>query len=83
MITLQLDRENEERLQELAKLRGRNLSELVADIIGAYLDARCWSKDTSEQWAESSTALAAEVFATEEWLDEDMDTHPLSAAVFK
>ena len=69
MITLQLDLANQERLEELAKRQGRDAAQLAAHIIEAYLDARAWPHDSAEQWAEASTALAAEVFAEENWAD--------------
>jgi predicted transcriptional regulator len=67
MITLQLDLSNEQRLEELAKRQGRNVSQVAAHIIEAYLDAQAWAHDTAEQWAAASTALAGEIFAEENW----------------
>lgn len=67
MITLQLDLANQERLEELAKRQGRDVSQLAAHIIEAYLDAQSWSHDSADEWAEASTALAPEIFAEENW----------------
>ena len=71
MITLQLDVTNEGRLAELAKRQGRDVSQLAAHIIEAYLDAQAWSHDSAEQWAAASTALATEIFGEEEWTEGD------------
>ena len=69
MITLQIDLADQERLEELAKRQGCDVSQLASHIIEAYLDAQAWSRDSAEQWAEASTALAAEIFAEESWPD--------------
>ena len=69
MITLKLDLATQERLEKLAKRQGRDVAQLAAHIIEAYLDAGAWSHDSAEQWAESSTALAPEIFAEEHWTD--------------
>jgi predicted transcriptional regulator len=76
MITLQLGLTNERRLAELAKRQGRDVSELAAHIIEAYLDARAWSHDSAEQWAEASTALAPEIFGEEDWTEGDAGHGP-------
>jgi predicted transcriptional regulator len=71
MIAVQLDSSNEKRLQELANQQGRDIGQLVAGIIEAYLDAQAWGHDSAEQWADASAALAGEVFAEEDWADGD------------
>jgi predicted transcriptional regulator len=68
MITLQLDHANEEQLTELAKLHGRDASQLATRIIQAYLDAKGWSNDSEAQWAEASVALSTEIFSEEDWI---------------
>jgi predicted transcriptional regulator len=75
-ITLQLDLANRQRLEQLAKRHGRDASQLATHIIEAYLDARDWSRDSAEQWAEASTTLAAEIFADEEWTEGDLADGP-------
>jgi predicted transcriptional regulator len=67
MITLELDIAHEQRLEDLARRRGRNVSQLVSHIIEIYLDAQSWVHDSAEQWAEASTALTPEIFAEEDW----------------
>ena len=76
MISLQLDRTNQERLQELANRQGRDIGQLAAHIIEAYLDARNWPRDSADQWAEASTALTAEIFAEENWTDGEQPDGP-------
>ena len=67
MISLELDSSNEQRLQALANRQGQDVSQVAARIIESYLDANAWDRDTDQQWAEASTALAREVFADVEW----------------
>lgn len=67
MITLALDQPNEQRLAELAKRQGRDVSQLVVHILEAYLDAQAWPRDSADDWAEASTALTVEVFDEEDW----------------
>lgn len=67
MITFSLDQANEQRLAALAKLQGRDVSQLAVHIIEAYLDAQAWARDSEAAWAEASTALTAEVFEEEDW----------------
>jgi predicted transcriptional regulator len=67
MITLDLDLANEQRLEELAKRQGRDVSQLVVHILEAYLDAQAWPRDSADDWAEASTALTVEVFDEEDW----------------
>jgi hypothetical protein len=71
MIAVQLDSSNEQRLRELASQQGREIGQLAAHIIAAYLDAQAWGRDSAEQWAEASSALTSEVFAEEDWADGD------------
>jgi predicted transcriptional regulator len=70
MITVHLDPKDEERLTELAKQQGRDVSQLAAHIIDTYLDTSNWACDADEQWAESSVELAAEILDDEDWTEE-------------
>jgi len=67
MVTIQLDPIKEQRLRELAASRGEALDQLAQRIIEEYLDT--WTKDTQEDWAEASVALAPEVMAEDAWED--------------
>lgn len=69
MVTLNLDPTNQQRLEALAKQRGADASQIVAQIVEAYLDAQNWKHDSTEAWAESSVALSGEVFGEEDWAD--------------
>jgi predicted transcriptional regulator len=67
MITIELDLASEKQLEALARRQGRDVSQVIAYIVEAYLDAKNWSQDSIDDWANASATLAAETFAEESW----------------
>lgn len=67
MVAIELDREQERRLSELAASRGIQLSEIAKIIIEDYLDFQNLRSATDGQWAETSVALAPKVMENENW----------------
>ena len=76
MLTIQLNRSIEERLQKLAAAHGQEAAQLAQRVIEEYLDFQEWKKDSEEDWAAASSALAPEIFPEETWAGEDSDHGP-------
>lgn len=72
MISLELPRETERRLRELASARQEDPAQVVARALEEYLDLQGWDEDTEQEWAEASVRLAAKILPEEAW-DEDAD----------
>lgn len=71
MITIQLDSDLEQRLKKLAAASGQDTSQFAQRILEMYLDRQAWPKDSEEEWAIASLALAPEVFSEENWDESD------------
>jgi predicted transcriptional regulator len=69
-MVIHLEPTTEERLKELATTSGQSIDQLARQILEDFLAFRNSTQDSSDHWAESSTALTPEVFSDENWEEE-------------
>jgi predicted transcriptional regulator len=67
VVSIQLDPQQMKTLDDLAKRRGANASELARRIVVDFLEFQELEKDTQDDWAEASVALTPEVMDQERW----------------
>jgi len=67
MVAIELDREHEKRLTEIAAASGLSPSAIVRRIVEDFLDLKTLPEKTDDEWAQASVALALEVMDDEEW----------------
>lgn len=65
MISIELGRDEQARLDELARSRGQDGPALARSVLLDYLDFHALPRDSEEAWAEASAALAPEVMEPE------------------
>lgn len=67
MVTIELAPNSEVRLKELAMRQGQSVDQLARQIVEDFLAFQNLSDESNDHWAESSLALAPEVFPAEPW----------------
>ena len=72
MVSIQLDPRHQECLDDLAKRRGENATDLARRIVVDYLDFQALPRDTEDDWADASVALTPEILDQETW---ESETH--------
>lgn len=69
-ITIHLNSNQEKQLRRIAAHQGTDVPELVHEVLEDYLALQQWQKDSPEDWAQASLALAPEIMEKENWEEE-------------
>lgn len=67
MLTVELDPNQQQQLDALAKSWGQDGPTLARRILLDYLDFQSLPNDEEEAWAEASVAMAPEMMEPEDW----------------
>lgn len=60
MVAINLDPVHQQRLDELARSQGQDVSTLARQVLIDYLDFQALPSDSEEAWAEASIAMTPE-----------------------